>query len=192
MTEFRFQYSSNLNMDLVSLSVISLGWSLTNVPNMAKMIQAAEWVQYGIFINHWLDFFTRGVIYYIILDISPQILSHSIKNDRLRLTHWGRVTHICVSKLTTILVQISHFPNQCWRIVNWTPGNKLQWNFSQNSYIFIQENALQNVTCEMAVVLSPHQCVFNLERRQVTSQNTGCSLSFLLYICAFDVSYITL
>ena len=28
-------------------------------------------------------------------------------------------------------------------MVNWTLRNKLQWNFNQNSYIFIQENALE-------------------------------------------------
>ena len=37
--------------------------------------------------------------------------------------------------------------------------NKLQWNFSWNSNIFIQENALENVVCEMASILSRPQCV---------------------------------
>ena len=37
--------------------------------------------------------------------------------------------------------------------------NKLQWNFNRNSNIFIQENALQNVVCEMASILSRPQCV---------------------------------
>ena len=31
--------------------------------------------------------------------------------------------------------------------VNWTPGNKFQWNLNRNSIIFIQENALENVVC---------------------------------------------
>ena len=56
------------------------------------------------------------------------------------LTHWGRVTHICVSKLNII-------------------RNKLKWNFNRNSNIFIQENALENVVCEMAFILSRPQCV---------------------------------
>ena len=35
--------------------------------------------------------------------------------------------------------------------------NKLQWNLNQNLYIFIQENAFENVSCEMASILSlPH------------------------------------
>ena len=37
----------------------------------------------------------------------------------------------------------SHYLNRCWNIVNWTLRNKLQWNFSQNSYIFIQEMHLK-------------------------------------------------
>ena len=53
----------------------------------------------------------------------------------------------------------SHYLNQCWNIVKWTLRNKLQWNFNRNSNIFIQENPLQNVICEMASILSRPQCV---------------------------------
>ena len=42
----------------------------------------------------------------------------------------------------------SHYLKQCWNSVNWTPGNKLQWDFNRNLYIFIQENALENVVYE--------------------------------------------
>ena len=37
--------------------------------------------------------------------------------------------------------------------------NKLQWNFNQNSNIFIKENALEHVVCDMASILSRPQCV---------------------------------
>ena len=40
--------------------------------------------------------------------------------------------------------------------------NKLQWNINRNSYIFIHENALENVVCEMASILSRPQCVNEL------------------------------
>ena len=53
----------------------------------------------------------------------------------------------------------SHYLNQYWDIVNWTLRNKLQWNFNRNSYIFIQENAFQNVVWKMAAILSRPQCV---------------------------------
>ena len=47
----------------------------------------------------------------------------------------------------------------CWNIVNSTLRNKLQWTFNRNSNIFIQENVLENVVCEMASILSRPQCV---------------------------------
>ena len=36
--------------------------------------------------------------------------------------------------------------------------NKLQWNFNRNSYIFIQENALENGIWKKASILSRPQC----------------------------------
>ena len=58
----------------------------------------------------------------------------------------------------------THYLKQCWIIVNWTLRNKLQWNFNRNSNIFIQENALEHVVCEMASILSRPQCV-NVTKR---------------------------
>ena len=40
--------------------------------------------------------------------------------------------------------------------------NQLQWNFNQNSYIFIKENAFENVVCEMAAILTQPQS-FNVD-----------------------------
>ena len=34
-------------------------------------------------------------------------------------------------------------------IGNWTPGNKFQWNLNRNPVIFIQENAFENVVCQI-------------------------------------------
>ena len=70
------------------------------------------------------------------------------------LTHWGRVTHICVNKLAII-----GSDNQCWNIVNWTLGNKLQRNLNRKLNIFIQENAFENVVWKMAAIFSRPQCV---------------------------------
>ena len=39
------------------------------------------------------------------------------------------------------------------------PGNKFRWNSNRNSYIFIQENAFENIVCKIAVILSRPQCV---------------------------------
>ena len=70
--------------------------------------------------------------------------------------------HICISesgqhwfrqRLVAYSVP-SHYLNQCWKIVNWTLRNKIQWNLNRNSYVFIQENASENIVCEMAAILS--------------------------------------
>ena len=84
-------------------------------------------------------------------------------------THRGPMMHVCFSKLTIIgsdnglslgRRQLpSHYLNQCWNIVDWTLGNKLQWNLNRNSYIFIQENAFENVVWKMAAILSWLQCI---------------------------------
>ena len=81
-----------------------------------------------------------------------------------RLTHWGRVTHICVGKLTIIGSDNDLSPERRQAIiwtnaVNWTLGNKLQWNYSRNSNIFIEENTFENVVCEMLFISSRPQCV---------------------------------
>ena len=72
------------------------------------------------------------------------------------LTPWGRVTHICISKLTIIVAYMaqSHFVNQCWFTVNWTLRNKLQWNFNQNTKLCIHINASENIVCNMLAIVS--------------------------------------
>ena len=100
---------------------------------------------------------------------SHQVETH-IHDNCVSLTHWGRVTHICVSKLTIIgsdngLVPC-HYLNHYWNIVNWALKNKLQWNFNRNSDIFIQENALENVVWEMASILSWPQYVKTIQQIQ--------------------------
>ena len=52
-----------------------------------------------------------------------------------------------------------HYLYRCWNIVNSNLRNKLQWNRKRNLYIFIQENAFENVVWKMAAILSRHQCV---------------------------------
>ena len=76
---------------------------------------------------------------------------HMCSDYQLFFTHWGRVTHKCVSKLTIMGPDNGlspgrhHHLNQCWNIVNSTLGNKLQWNLNRNSNNFIQENAFESV-----------------------------------------------
>ena len=88
-------------------------------------------------------------------------------NKSQNLTHWGRVMDICVSDLTSIGSDNGLSPGRrqaiiktkCWNIVNKTLRNKLQWIFSRNSNIFVQENAFESVVCEKAAILSRPQWV---------------------------------
>ena len=65
------------------------------------------------------------------------------------LTHWGRVTHICVGNLTTIVSDNALSPDRRQTII-WTNvgilligplGTNLSEILIENSYIFIQENS---------------------------------------------------
>ena len=60
----------------------------------------------------------------------------------LLLTHWGRVTHICVGELCQHWTAPSHYLNQCWNIANSNFRNKLQWH-------------LKNLVYEMAAICLP-------------------------------------
>ena len=74
------------------------------------------------------------------------------------LIHWGRVTHMCVSKLTIIGSDNGNYLNQCRYIVNWTLGKKIQWNRTWHVYVFIHENAFETVVRKMAAILSQSPC----------------------------------
>ena len=79
------------------------------------------------------------------------------------LTHWGRVTHICVGNLTIIGSDNGLSPGRRQAII-WTNDRilligPLGTNFSD---IFIVENVLENVVCEMESILSRPQCVKSL------------------------------
>ena len=104
------------------------------------------------------------------------------------LTHWGQVTYICVRNLVhhwfrlwlVAYLTASHYLTQCWNSVNWTLGKWLQWNFNWNSYIFIEENALENVVCKMAAILFQLQCVNTLRPRR-----NRCHFADDIFKCIF-------
>ena len=99
-----------------------------------------------------------------------------ISGIEIKLTHWGRVMHWCVSKLTSIVSDNGLSPDcqiiiwtNAWVIINWTLRNKFQlitwylitswWNLNRNSYIFIEENAFENVVWKMgAIFISSPMC----------------------------------
>ena len=81
------------------------------------------------------------------------------------LTHWGRVTHICVSNLT-IIGSDNGLSSRRRPAIIWTNAGISfigplgpDFSFNRNSNIFIQENAFESVVWEMASILSRPQCV---------------------------------
>ena len=86
------------------------------------------------------------------------------------LTRWDRVTHKYVSDSTLIGSDNGLSPGRRQVIMRtitgillkWSLGNKLQRHFNRNLYIFVQENAIENVIWKMAGILSRSQCVNSL------------------------------
>ena len=86
---------------------------------------------------------------------------------RDNLTHWGRVTHICVTKLTTIGSDNSLSPGRRQAII-WTNAGillmrPLGTNFNEMlieilTFSFMKMR-FKSVVCEMASILSRPQCV---------------------------------
>ena len=83
------------------------------------------------------------------------------------LTHWGRVMHICIGKLTINGPDNGLSPGRRQAIIWTNAGILLIWplgtNFSEilieiNTFSFTK-NAFENVVCEMPSILSRPQCV---------------------------------
>ena len=80
-------------------------------------------------------------------------------------TPQGRVTHICVSKLTITGSDNGLSPGRHQAIIGTNAGILLigpfrtNWNLNRNSNIFVQENALENVVWKIAAILSQPQYV---------------------------------
>ena len=86
---------------------------------------------------------------------------------KMTLTHWGRVTHVCVSKLTIIGSNNGLSPGRSQAII-WTNAGillirTLGTNFSEMLSeiltVLSKKNAFERVVCEIAAILSRPQCV---------------------------------
>ena len=79
------------------------------------------------------------------------------------LTHWGRVMHICVSKLTITGSDNGLSPDRrqaiIWTNVGILLTGPIQWNFNRNTYI--QEISLENVFWKNASIFFLGLNVFN-------------------------------
>ena len=93
--------------------------------------------------------------------------------------------HHCFRQWLVTYSAPSHYLNQYWVIVNWTPGNKLQWNFNQIAKVSILEYASENTVCEMAAILSRERWV-----KQISIVKIQCSWD--LFVDAVHVCNLTL
>ena len=125
------------------------GWTLAEVMACCLTAPSHYLNQCWVIISEVLTTISQELLNISILDMS-------LKITNLRLTHWGRVTHICVGKLSIIGSDNGLSPGRrqaiiwkkCSNIVNWTLRNKVQWNLNPNSYIFIQENVSEKYRLE--------------------------------------------
>ena len=80
---------------------------------------------------------------------------------------WEMHIHVCVCKLVhhqfrpwpLACLAPNHYLNQWCCIINWTLGNKFQWNLNKDTTIFIVENAFENGCGKIAIFMSRHRCV---------------------------------
>ena len=154
---------------LVLLHQIMIMWRVYRRRNV--FILLLNWIQYycifmtcGIFGLYMYTYKCVFMIHMYCVYVFPNDIFMQYPGTVQRnwvKTHGDRVTHICVSKIIIIGSDNGLVPdlNLCWNIVNWSLGNKLQWNFDQNSNIVIQENACVNILWKLAVILSPPQRV---------------------------------
>ena len=115
------------------------------------------------------------------------------------LTHWGRMTHICVSKLTITGSDNGLSPERHQAII-WTNAEilligPLGTNFSEifyrNSNIFIEEKTFENVVCEMLFISSRPQCVYwrSSMPHPICALMQDCSISSLVLSCWYTYVY---
>ena len=77
----------------------------------------------------------------------------------------------------------SHCPNQWQNIINLNLKNELKRKLQRNSCIFIQENACQNVVCEMVAHFSRPQCVSVYSPGHLWKTGTVWPLAGIFQIC---------
>ena len=98
--------------------------------------------------------FIYKVYWYILSMFVPIFTSFGIENASL---HSGRPRKL-LPLISLSYFFLFHDPRVSTRgiasIVNLNSRNKLQWNIKCNSYILIQENAFENVVCEIVSILS--------------------------------------
>ena len=140
-----------------------------------------------------LTFLLALTSYYINGSVTGDLRRHDAHETSLQCvmwfcesSHWGRVTHLCGSKII-IIGSKTCLSSGRRRAIIWTNAGillirSLGIHFSEiqsKSIIFIQDNAFENAVCQMAFVYSQPQCV----KMEVMYQlNTYNSIIVLLFV----------
>ena len=124
-------------------------WKIFIFLNNSWSAHLAEWRIYHILFI--IKSFQQSLKWCIICIFTKDYLKINVQlhitwiRSIYHLTHWGRVTNTCISKLhhwfrkwLVAWSAPSHYLKQCWDIANSNIKNKLEWNPKQNFYIFIQ------------------------------------------------------
>ena len=123
-----------------------------------------------------------------------------IYHQLIWLTQWCQATHIGVSELTNIGSDNGLSAGRrraiIWpsltHIVNLNIGNTIQWNLKGNTLIFAQENAFDNVVCEIAAILPRPQCIKRFRAcRPITCSVSVVNSVFWLVIYLTRFLYMT-
>ena len=104
--------------------------------------------------------------------------------NNIKLTHWGRVTHICGRKII-IIGSLNGLSSGRRQAIIWNNAGTLLIGllrinlsdfFYRNQYIFIEENMFKNVVCETCPISSRPQCVIAMEpkRSQAIIPSVDC------------------
>ena len=86
-------------------------------------------------LSSFLHFSTKGTYSGISLVVHVVVILFPAEYKQWRTEYMSNIT-------TTINID-DYYLNQCCNIVDWILGNKLKWNFNQNTTIFIYEDAFE-------------------------------------------------
>ena len=130
----------------------------------------------NLLILYWSQISLGSINWFILTSNKPKLVN-KLKASVAYVLTMPSLVQIMVKAKPLSDPRPSHYLIWCWNIVNWTLGNKSKWNFNQNLYIFIDENAFENVACEMMAILSGPQCVNYISEDRI----------WMMFDCCFDI-----
>ena len=112
-----------------------------------------------------------GAYWWLVMAITRLRQQQLLQFEKIYLPYLPLVPHICVGELghnwfrqwLVVWAAPSHYPNQCWDIINLTLMSKLKLNFNRNSNISIEKNTFEKVVCKMLSISSRPLCIKCIE-----------------------------